>query len=512
MGKLTARKVETAKPGKYGDGAGLQLAVADSGAKKWVLRFLWQGKGREMGLGSYPEVSLAEAREKALTGRRLARSGIDPIAARRKGEGIPTFGELADEMAAQLSGGFRNDKHKAQWRMTLTVYAEPLRTKAVDKIETTDVLGVLQPIWQEKPETASRLRGRIERVLNAAKAKGYRTGENPATWRGHLENLLPKRSTLSRGHHAATPYAEVPAFVAGLRERPATAARALELCILTATRSGEVLAARWDEIDFDSKTWTVPAGRTKAAREHRVPLSDRALAILREMEVGRTCEYIFPGQRAGRPLSGMAFEMLLRRAKSPYTAHGFRSSFRDWAGNETNFPREIAEHALAHVIGDKAEQAYRRSDALMRRRELMDAWARHCQDEAGENVLRNRQRQVTPSEMVTAGVWLRAPNDYPASKKSGKIVRANPCAPPRREASGVDRERRPELSGRPRNRPMASNVQRRAYSVREAARMCGLSRATLYRLLKEGKITSIKIGTRRLIRDDQINALLAGGA
>jgi integrase len=297
------------------------------------------------------------------------------------------FGELADETAAQLAGGFRNEKHKAQWRMTLTVYAESLRAKAVDKIETADVLAVLQPIWQEKPETASRLRGRIERVLNAAKAKGYRTGENPAAWRGHLENLLPKQPRLSRGHHAAMPYREVPAFIAELRHRPATAARALEFCILTAARSGEALAARWDEIDLDGKVWTVPAGRTKAAREHRVPLSDRALAILREMETGRMSEYVFPGQRTGRPLSGMAFEMLLRRAKSPYTAHGFRSSFRDWAGNETHFARELAEHALAHVIGDKAEQAYRRDTALARRRELMDAWAKHCEGGTGDKVV-----------------------------------------------------------------------------------------------------------------------------
>ena len=193
MGKLTARRVETAKPGKFGDGGGLQLVVAPSGAKKWVLRFLWQSRPREMGLGSYPEVSLADAREKALAGRRLARSGVDPIAARKKSERVTTFGELADEIAGHLAEGFRNAKHKAQWRMTLTVYAEPLRAKPVDKIETADVLAVLQPIWQAKPETASRLRGRIERILNAAKAKGYRTGENPAAWRGHLENLLPNR-------------------------------------------------------------------------------------------------------------------------------------------------------------------------------------------------------------------------------------------------------------------------------------------------------------------------------
>ncbi len=387
MGKLTARKVETAKPGKYGDGAGLQLAVAPTGAKKWVLRFLWQGRPREMGLGSYPEVGLAEAREKALAGRRLARSGVDPIADRRKDSGIPTFGELADEIAGQLGEGFRNEKHKTQWRMTLTVYAEPLRDKPVDKIETADVLAVLQPIWQTKPETASRVRGRIERVLNAANAKGYRTGENPAAWRGHLENLLPKRQTLARGHHAAMAYADVPAFVAGLRERVATAALALEFAILTAARSGEVLGVRWSEIDLDAKVWTIPAERMKAAREHRVPLSEPALAVLGKVSEAKVSDFVFPGQRAGKPLSVMALERVLRRMDVKVTTHGFRSSFRDWAGNETPFPREIAEHALAHVIGNKAEQAYRRSDALARRRELMAAWGRHCEGAAGDNVL-----------------------------------------------------------------------------------------------------------------------------
>jgi integrase len=214
-------------------------------------------------------------------------------------------------------------------------------------------------------------------VLDAAKARGFieRHKANPALWKGHLDKLLPKAGKLTRGHHAAMPYADVPAFIAELRQREATAARSLEFAVLTAARSGEVLAAGWDEIDFDAKVWTVPAGRTKAAREHRVPLSDRALAIVKEMEAGRAGDFVFPGLRPGRPLSGMAFEMLLRRIGSRYTAHGFRSSFRDWAGNETHFPRELAEHALAHVIGDKAEQAYRRSDALARRRELMDAWA-----------------------------------------------------------------------------------------------------------------------------------------
>ena len=392
MGKLTARRVETAKPGKFGDGGGLQLVVAPSGAKKWVLRFLWQSRPREMGLGSYPEVSLADAREKALAGRRLARSGVDPIAARKKSERVTTFGELADEIAGHLAEGFRNAKHKAQWRMTLTVYAEPLRAKPVDKIETADVLAVLQPIWQAKPETASRLRGRIERILNAAKAKGYRTGENPAAWRGHLENLLPKPSPLSRGHHAAMRYQDVPAFVAKLREREAIAGLALEFAILTAARSGEILGARWFEIDLDAKVWTIPAERMKAAREHRVPLSEPALAILRKVNEAKVSDYVFLGQRPGKPLSVMALEMVLRRMGiEEATVHGFRSAFRDWAGNETHFPREVAEHALAHVIGDKAEQAYRRSDALARRRELMDAWARHCEGAAGENVVASKR-------------------------------------------------------------------------------------------------------------------------
>jgi integrase len=271
--------------------------------------------------------------------------------------------------------------------MTLAVYAEPLRAKPVDKIETADVLAVLQPIWQAKPETASRLRGRIERILNAAKAKGYRTGENPAAWRGHLETLLPKPSRLSRGHHAAMRYQDVPAFVAKLRERAAVAGLALEFAILTAARSGEILGARWFEIDLDAEVWTIPTERMKAAREHRVPLSDPALAILRKVNEAKVSDYVFPGQRSGKPLSVMALEMMLRRMGiENATVHGFRSAFRDWAGNETHFPRELAEHALAHLIGDKAEQAYRRSDALARRRELMDAWARHCEGGAAENV------------------------------------------------------------------------------------------------------------------------------
>ena len=392
--KLSARAAETiSKPGRHSDGGRLYLSISAEGRRRWVFLYTWRGKQREAGLGSAGRggVTLKAAREKAAAGRALVKSGVDPIAEWNKPEPeeVPTFGKTADDYLEAHEGGFRNEKHKAQWRMTLTRYCEPIRDMPVEAIDTEAVLSVLKPLWARAPETASRLRGRIEAILDAAKARGFigRNEANPARWRGHLDKLLPKRAKLARGHHAAMPYADVPAFVAELRQRPATAARALEFCILAAARSGEALAARWDEFDLEEKVWTVPPARTKAAREHRIPLSDRALAILREMETGRNGVYVFPGQRAGRPLSGMAFEMLLRRIGSPYTAHGFRSSFRDWVGNETHFPRELAEHALAHVIGDKAEQAYRRSDALARRRELMDAWARHCEGGAVENVL-----------------------------------------------------------------------------------------------------------------------------
>jgi integrase len=281
--------------------------------------------------------------------------------------------------------------------MTLREYAAPLRSKHVDEITTEDVLAVLQPIWREKPETASRLRGRIEAVLDAARARGFipRNEANPARWRGHLDHLLPKRGKLSRGHHAALPYAELPAFLASLREREAVAALALEFTILTAARSGEVLGARWLEIDLATKVWAVPAARMKAAREHRIPLSAAALAILEKLAEAKTGEYVFPGRSADRPLSVMAMEMVLRRMKvEGVTVHGFRSAFRDWAGNETHFAREIAEAALSHVVGDKAEQAYRRGDALEKRREMMEAWAAWCEPKSGENILRFKKPNV----------------------------------------------------------------------------------------------------------------------
>jgi len=392
--KFTARQAETiSEPGRHGDGGGLYLSISAEGRRRWVFLFTWRGKLREAGLGSASKggVTLKAARDKAAEGRGLVKAGVDPIAEWNKAEAqaVPTFGAMADDYVATHEGGWRNEKHRAQWTMTLTTYCEAIRNTPVDKIETEAVLSVLKPLWGRAPETASRLRGRIEAVLDAARAKGHigRNEANPARWRGHLDKLLSKRSELTRGHHAAMPYADVPKFIADLRQREATAARGLEFCILTATRTSETMEARWAEFDLDEKIWTLPAGRTKAAREHRVPLSDRAVSILREMEKGKVSEYVFPGQRPNRPLSNMAFEMLLRRAKSEFTAHGFRSSFRDWAGNETNFPRELAEAALSHVVGDKTERAYRRSDALARRRELMDAWARHCEGAAGDNVV-----------------------------------------------------------------------------------------------------------------------------
>ena len=308
---------------------------------------------------------------------RALEAGQNPIAERKRTGGIPTFGQMADEVVAALSPGFRNQKHRAQWKSTLATYAAPLRTMPVDTVSTDDVLSVLKPKWTEKPETASRVRGRIEKVLDAAKAKGFRESENPARWRGHLDHLLPRPSKLTRGHHAAMPYEEIPAFIARLRERGALAAIALELCILTAARSGK-LGMRWDEIDFQTAVWSLPAGRMKAGRPHRVPLSNRALAILRTLERSKRSEFVFASRSPCKPLSNSALHMVLRRVGVDVTVHGFRSSFRDWAGNETPSPREVVETALAHVVGDKAEQAYRRSDALEKRRKLMEAWASFC--------------------------------------------------------------------------------------------------------------------------------------
>ena len=300
------------------------------------------------------------------------------------------FGQCAEALISAKSSEWRSVKHHAQWRGTLCKYAAHLWSTPVTQIDTEAVLSVLKPIWSTKPESASRVRGRIEAVIDWARAKGEipRNEANPARWRGHLDKLLPARSKLSRGHFAAMPYEEVPAFVAKLREQNSTAALALEFALLTAARTGEVIGSQWPEIDFHAKVWTIPAGRTKAGRTHRVPLSQRALAILAPLDIGATCDFIFPGRGSKRPLSNMALEMLLRRmAVKHATVHGFRSSFRDWAGNETNFAREVAEAALGHVVGGDVERAYRRSDALEKRRKLMEAWAGYCQHKAMGEVI-----------------------------------------------------------------------------------------------------------------------------
>lgn len=385
--KLSARTVATLnKPGRHGDGAGLYLSISKDGEtvrRRWVYLFTRAGKLREMGLGPSPEVTLAEARVERDKWAAVVRAGGDPIglrkAERAASKGVPTFGQLADEVIEAKKTEWRNAKHRAQWSMTLANYAAPIRSRPVNEIDTDDVLAVLRPLWTSRPETAARLRGRIEHVLDAARAKGFRQGPNPALWRGHLDKLLPKQSKVERGHHAAMAYSKVPAFLGAVRKRDAVAALAIEFTILTAARTGEVIGATWNEIDLDDAVWTIPAQRMKAKRIHRVPLPARAIAILNKVSTIRTGDYVFPGRKPGRPLSNMSMEMILRRMKvEDATMHGFRSSFRDWVGNETNFQREVAEAALAHVVGDAAEQAYRRGDALEKRREMMSAWATYC--------------------------------------------------------------------------------------------------------------------------------------
>jgi integrase len=394
--RLTARTVATlTTPGRHADGGNLYLSISPNGGRRWIFLYRWSGKQIEMGLGSARDVSLARARELADAARAQLAEGANPLAARRAEAAVPTFGEAANALVDDIASGFRNAKHVEQWRMTLKEYAAPLREKSVADITTPDVLAVLKPLWSTKQETASRLRGRIERVLDAAKAKGHRSGENPARWRGHLDALLPKRQKLQRGHHAAMAYSDVPAFMARLAEFSGATPLAFRFLVLTAARTGEVRGATWAEIDLDAKVWTVPAARMKAGRGHRVPLSDAALEVLTQAKAlqdqpeGKA--WLFPGAKEGKPLSIMALEMQLRRLKLEVTTHGFRSSFRDWAGEETSFAREVAEGALAHVVGDEVERAYRRADALEKRRKLMEAWGRFITGAADANVLPMRR-------------------------------------------------------------------------------------------------------------------------
>ena len=389
---LTALTVKTATPGRHADGAGLHLLVKTTGARSWVYRFMLNGKSRDVGLGpaaGKDALTLAKARDAAAALRLKVKSGVDPLAERASeaAEALAaaqaakvashTFKAAAEAYIATNEGSWRNAKHRQQWANTLTSYVYPvIGDLPVGDVATAHVLSILEPIWKEKPETASRLRGRIETILDSAKARGYRRGENPARWRGHIAQILPPRTRLSRGHHRAMPYETVPDFVARLKARKAMAALALEFTILTAARTGEVIGATWDEVDLAKAVWTIPAARMKAGKEHRVPLSERALAILEAAKIDGS-ESLFTGDSGGK-LSGMAMTMLLRRMDADCTAHGFRSGFRDWAAERTAYAHEVCEMALAHTIGNKVEAAYRRGDLFDKRRRLMADWAFFC--------------------------------------------------------------------------------------------------------------------------------------
>jgi integrase len=389
-GKLNVKQVEALKaPGRYSDGGNLYLRVSPNGGKRWVFFYRFAGKRRDMGLGSAGPfgVGLSEARRKADAARALVRDGTDPItvmgrkARQRSMRRVPLFGEFADQYINDQATKYRSDKHLAQWRMTLgDKYCSKIRTMPIDQVNTDAILSVLRPIWTSVPETAARLRGRLENVLAAAKALGLHPGPNPAEWRGHLKNLLPARQKLTRGHHAALPYERVSDFIGDLRSREGLAAKALEVTILTACRTGEVINAKWAEIDLDKAIWVIPKERMKAGIAHRVPLSARVLEILRSIPRSDGEANVFPGQKDKKSLSSGAMEMQLRRMGcNDITVHGFRSTFRDWASEQTSFPHETCEHALAHRISDRSEASYRRGDQFEKRRKLMEAWAQFCE-------------------------------------------------------------------------------------------------------------------------------------
>lgn len=381
----------TTKPGLYADGGGLYLQITAAGVKSWLFRYMRAGKARGMGLGPVHTIGLAEARARALDCRRQLLDGIDPIDSRnveRAAQQIEqaaemTFKQCAEKYIEAHRAGWKSAKHADQWTNTLTTYADPVfNSQPVSAIDTTLVMKVLEPIWATKTETASRVRGRIESVLDWATVRGYRTGENPARLKGHLDTLLPKRSRVQKiVHHPALPYSDVAAFVKTLQSQEGIAARALEFLILTATRTNEVIGATWSEFDLDEGVWTIPAERMKMRKEHRVPLSARAIAIVKAQEDVKRGDYVFPGARDKKPLSNMAMLQLLERMKhDDITVHGFRSTFRDWAGETTHYPREVCEAALAHGIKDKAEAAYARGDLFTKRASLMDDWAKFTGD------------------------------------------------------------------------------------------------------------------------------------
>jgi integrase len=386
--KLTPLAVsKLTKPGYYGDGAGLWLQVSPSGSKSWIFRFTLAGKQREMGLGAVHTVNLTEARAKAKECRHLLLEGKDPLDARRsikqaealKRAKAMTFDQCATAYISAHRSGWKNEKHIGQWENTLEAYASPIiGALPVAEVDTALVVKVLGPIWETKTETATRLRGRIEKILDWATVSKYRQGENPARWRGHLENLLANPNKIAKvAHHPALPWREIGSFMIGLRKQIGTAARALEFTILTAARSGEVRGATWAEIDLGAGLWVVPAERIKMGKEHRVPLPASAIALLNDLP--REGDLVFPGAKGHTALSDMSLTAVLRRMnRTDITVHGFRSTFRDWCAESTNFPREVCEHALAHSLPDKVEAAYRRGDLLDKRVQLMKAWADYC--------------------------------------------------------------------------------------------------------------------------------------
>jgi integrase len=379
--RLTTATAKTKRPGRYCDGRGLWLDVPSPDAGNWIFRYQWEGRPKEMGLGSRHSVSLGKARDKAQAARELRATGIDPGEARRaakaRGE-CPTFGEVAIELIEAKRPEWRNAGHAQQWN-AIQAQCASVWPKPVNSIGVIEVLDVLKPIWVSTPETGSRVRGRIESILDFARAKNWRCGENPATWRGHLEHLLPRRQKVEQSHFAAMPYQDIPAFVERLRKQAVSANLALEFLVLTAARSAEVRCVVWSEIDLDRAIWTLPPQRMKAGLAHTVPLSPRATQILRGIETERGGSgFIFPGRSASQPVTSEALRKLLPPG---VTLHGFRSAFRDFAAEQTSFPREICEEALAHTTGS-VERAYRRSDLLERRRELMTLWAQFCEPSA----------------------------------------------------------------------------------------------------------------------------------
>jgi integrase len=390
LSAIGVKKLSTQK-GTHGDGGGLYLRVNPPGQCSWVFRYMLHGRARWMGLGAYPLISLADARARATDARRLLVDKLDPLAVREKNRTQGkleaakrvTFAECAARYVAAHEKGWRNAKHRQQWESTLKTYAYPvIGSLPVAAVDTALVQKVLTPIWNEKPETAKRLRGRIEAILDYATVAEYRTGPNPARWRGHLSHLLAKPNAIRPvTHHAALPYAQLADFMVALRRQEGIGARALELLILTVCRTSEVLGARWSEVNLADKLWTIPAERMKAGKEHIVPLSPPAVEILQALKPGAhdPDDYVFPGRQRKKPLSNMTFLMTTRRmGRADLTVHGFRSTFRDWAGDRTNFDRQTIELALAHGTSDKTEAAYRRSTALDKRTQLMRHWAEYC--------------------------------------------------------------------------------------------------------------------------------------